>query len=769
MSRITISNLSDAATLSGAEFVPIVQNGTTLKTPASAFIFGATGTLQTVTDAGNTTTNSVTVAALNVDGKIVGGSGSGNAAGGIGAVVLGGCNNITAFDFSNVVGGKDNIASGFASNVAGGVSNKACGNYSNVAGGLSGCTIGMFSNVAGGCYNIVYGSHNNVAGGDDNQISTTSNRSNIAGGSVNFIDGIHSSVAGGTTNEVFANCSAILGGNTNTILSAHNDAFIVGSNITSSAACYTFVNNLSSQGVVSANIILSGSTNLLDIFSTDAVDFSTDIDSLSSAIDNNSTDIDSLSSAIDNNSTDIDSLSSAIDSNSTDIDSLSSVIDELDLQAITDVGSVTTNSLSVQSLSAQDVVSANTFLSSGTNLLDIFNGGGGVGDLQAVTSNGNTTTNSLSVAALSSFGNIIGRTGFENTSIGANATGPLGGGVNKVQSVYSVVVGGRCNCALPVTGGNSVVVGGFNNRVYGAFASIVGGSGNCALSANSFIGGGESNKASLFASVVGGSENCAEASFSAILGGEKNCILKEHEDAFIIGSNITSSASGFTFVNNLDSEGVVSANTFLSSGTNLLDIFNGGGGVGDLQAVTAAGNTTTNSLSVAALSAFGKIIAGAGYGNSATSIGAAVLGGHNNMAAYDFSSILGGSDNIASGGSFNGGHATVAGGKCNVSNGGYSAIGGGRNNYIGVSAVDSTIVGGISGSICSLRSAILGGKENCIQSDHDNAFIVGSEITSVSGCMLHANCLWLGNLPSSDTDLVPGIVWNDSGTLKIKI
>jgi hypothetical protein len=46
--------------------------------------------------------------------------------------------------------------------------------------------------------------------------------------------------------------SGILGGTSNTVQAAHTCSFIIGSNLTSNAACTTFVNNLSSQGSIFA-------------------------------------------------------------------------------------------------------------------------------------------------------------------------------------------------------------------------------------------------------------------------------------------------------------------------------------------------------------------------------------------------------------------------------------------------------------------------------------------------------------------------------------
>jgi hypothetical protein len=119
------------------------------------------------------------------------------------------------FSIKPIIG--TNTASGYASNIAGGQSNTASANYSNVAGGQSNTASGNFSNVAGG--------RNNTASG-------------------NF-----SNVAGGQSNNAFGNYSSILGGiNNNT----NNQAcsFIVGQGIIASQPNFTYVNNISSQGLV---------------------------------------------------------------------------------------------------------------------------------------------------------------------------------------------------------------------------------------------------------------------------------------------------------------------------------------------------------------------------------------------------------------------------------------------------------------------------------------------------------------------------------------
>ena len=254
----------------------------------------------------------------------------------------------------------------------------------------------------------------------------------------------------------------------------------------------------------------------------------------------------------------------------------------------------------------------------------------------------------------------------------------------------------------------------------------------------------------------------------------------------------------------------------LSAGQNINDIF-------DLQNVTDKGNATVNSIKVASLTACGKIIGGinntagiyasvvGGECNNANGSHSTIGGGKSNITFNAYTTIAGGYDNVAynlnttvGGGKSNcslGVATTIAGGKDNYVYSPASAcsfIGGGYNNCIGSSLGGSTIAGGCSNKVAGFGFGgfIGGGNSNCIQGTnnviaggqynyatgtgssilggvsntitHDHSFITGSNITSVSANMLHATTLYLSAaaLPTSDPNQ-PGVVWNDSGTLKI--
>ena len=139
--------------------------------------------------------------------------------------------------------------------------------------------------------------------------------------------------------------------------------------------------------------------------------------------------------------------------------------------------------------------------------------------------------------------------------------------VGKTSSSASIIGGGTRNI---VNGSVSIIGSGSDNRVCGNSSAILGGQDNETCSAYTFIGGGGENtinggiqttpftfQYSNYSSIVGGYGNNVCACYSAILGGTTNTILSAHEKSFIIGSNLTSSASATTFVNNLSSQGNV--------------------------------------------------------------------------------------------------------------------------------------------------------------------------------------------------------------------
>ena len=150
MALTPISKLARISPLSGNSVFPIVQNGTTYGAEISSVNY--LNNLQTVTDAGFTTTNSLSVASLTATGKIIGGinntangdkaavlGGENNTASGNSATIAGGYCNTASGNWSNVGGGKDNAASGSSATIAGGYAHRATSDYSFVGGGGESC------------------------------------------------------------------------------------------------------------------------------------------------------------------------------------------------------------------------------------------------------------------------------------------------------------------------------------------------------------------------------------------------------------------------------------------------------------------------------------------------------------------------------------------------------------------------------------------------------------------------------------------------------
>ena len=136
--------------------------------------------------------------------------------------------------------------------------------------------------------------------------------------------------------------------------------------------------------------------------------------------------------------------------------------------------------------------------------------------------------------------------------------------------------------------------------------------------------------------------------------------------------------------------------------------------------------------------------------------------GHSITTSTDDTAIIGGVSNTVTGTAC---CSVVVGGSSNkVCTAASVTIGGMMNE---TNACFGTTIGGALNKVCGngAQGAVIGGCTNVIE--HNSSVIAGgTNMTSVSGCMLHANSLYLNNLPVSDP-LLAGVVWNDGGTLKI--
>ena len=165
------------------------------------------------------------------------------------ATIISGACNYTCGLYTLVVGGIKNSATspglGFGgATVIGGMNNTSSGGSSTIAGGINNTASGFYSSIIGGICNNSFG-----------------NSSHIGGGICNSSSGDYSSILGGCKNNT----------------RGFKNTFILGSNLSASQINYTYVNNLSTQGVgafnqlniattIAATSGVSGIVNKMQIF-----------------------------------------------------------------------------------------------------------------------------------------------------------------------------------------------------------------------------------------------------------------------------------------------------------------------------------------------------------------------------------------------------------------------------------------------------------------------------------------------------------------------
>jgi hypothetical protein len=190
--------------------------------------------------------------------------------------------------------------------------------------------------------------------------------------------------------------------------------------------------------------------------------------------------------------------------------------------------------------------------------------------------------------------------GLRNKTTISACYGFIGGGANNcVTNKIGVVVGGGDNCAddkAAVVGGAgntasgyaSFIGGGYGNSVSDWRSAILGGRQNVVSGACSIIGGGCANSNSgTYSSILGGKLNNIDGTLSFIGGGNNNCIagsscassilgggyntIVSANSAFILGYGLTANQAGFTYVNNLSSQGAVYGKHY-GDGSNLTNV-----------------------------------------------------------------------------------------------------------------------------------------------------------------------------------------------------
>ena len=294
-----------------------------------------------------------------------------------------------------------------------------------------------------------------------------------------------------------------------------------------------------------------------------------------------------------------------------------------------------------------------------------------------------------------------------------------------------------------------------DNGANGTYAVVLGGSNNTASGASSFIGAGILNTASGACGFIGGGARNyinSSAASSSILGGFDN--TTNYANTHIIGSNLTADKENYTFVNNLDVEGTVSASIF--SGSFVGD----GSGLTGLTADTDWYDGTTYLSSskeirvTGIISGSSKLTIGSSHSNTGTlstiaggtlntaSAACSFIGGGclNNICSGEIFAVIGGGRQNRVDGDYSavvGGYLNCTRGNCSFIGGGcsndiftgvcFGVIGGGHLNVIGENSRCSTIGGGYANTNCSNCGTIVGGRSGCIVNGGGNSIVGGKD------------------------------------------
>jgi len=164
----------------------------------------------------------------------------------VGGSILGGASNSINNLYGGIVGGTQNAINNQYGFIGGGYSNSINGDYAVVAGGSQNNAAGTYSVIGGGASNRETGLYNFIGSGNNNVI-TQGNYSVIVGGYDN------------TVASAIAQYATIVGGQMNTASQANT--FILGSYINTISANYTYVNNISSQNMITGQFVSVGTNS----------------------------------------------------------------------------------------------------------------------------------------------------------------------------------------------------------------------------------------------------------------------------------------------------------------------------------------------------------------------------------------------------------------------------------------------------------------------------------------------------------------------------
>jgi len=698
--------------------------------------------------------------------------------------VLGGQCNLASGTYSTIVNGFSSCATGYATFVGagsgvcatgnyavavGGNKNTASGNYSTVAGGSSN-TASACATVGGGLANNACGARSVISGGSNNNIASNAIAAVIAGGRSHTASGNYSTVVGGQCNTASGVYSSITGGfkNTNSgrysfiAAGSGNDTkgfantFILGTGLSANQANFTYVNNLSSQGLVyDATNNSSQWNNTYTSYSTNSGTFLTQASaaSLYSKLSSQAFTL-SGSSIVPLTGSNIVSgnYNSILGGQNNNI--VAPVIYQLSAY---NAGSSNFNG--VYTYSNPSLYTGPTwglYYTGGSNGVWYFGSGGAQAYQSSLSGLSGITGPYINISASNPppTVNILSYQSSVNNTIVGGSNNTLCIPTN--NSVNSFIGGGSNNI---ISANNSFIGGGNKNTASGCYSTIVNGNSGSVAAPYSFVGSGVCNTASGVYSLVGtGICNTASGRYNTLIGGRFNYNPSFNSDIHGGAFNHT----GGCIPSNLTTAASISGNGSRTAliQTGIGSCFSNSGTQNAVTLVWMTSGTANSSLSSACFTtanictnAANCIIINGDY-STCTSSGLSAC----NIWVYDRCVNLIGCNNFIGGGVLNtnsgcygtigGGfrnfvgnspHITIGGGLCNCASNCLNTIGGGSSN--GILSNYSTIAGGISNKICSGTYATIGGGiNNLILNVSCNSTIAGGNGNIIT-CAIAASIL----------------------------
>jgi len=447
------------------------------------------------------------------------------------AFIGGGSANKTYSIRTAIVAGQSNeiYSSSSNSSIVGGKDNKVYSNstYGFIGGGQNNVISASTESVIGGGQgNKVYSQNSFIGGGDINRIYSYSNDSIIGGGKGNQIhESDYSSIGGGNNNKIYSQKGTIAGGTTNTINSNNAYSSILGGS-------FNTVNHLNSHIIGSSITSVSADTTHVQKLNVKTLNGTTAVTAL------------------------------AIDANG-------QVVDGASLAGSGAFTNSTSEGWTAQGIIFPTTTYGNTMYTDGaigSNLLGGKNNG--IGNSSYVTIGGGLNNNVTDYSDNASIGG-----GQDNTINNYSNETRIGGGYNNTigeYGYYSSIGAGEGNEIIGSTEHARIGGGNFNIITSSNYSVIGGGDANhITNSPLSFIGGGNTNditNTSDYSIIVGGNDSTigdstygfiggglqniiTGSTYSSIIGGVSNTV--NHDHSHIIGSNITTTQSATTFVENL--------------------------------------------------------------------------------------------------------------------------------------------------------------------------------------------------------------------------